>query len=173
MSATNSAAISQELPDDLKRWLEECHTVPSLPQNITPLPPKTRVDWVPAPPVPDHLRDQECVYGYKVFDTFMRAYLQTIPVHKPPPPVDHYLWFSYKRLYLQRVMDRIGLELFIEHKSCLPEDIVYFACTVKGRIQFGIPPREQLRLFEKELGLTEPPGWHDSGIAWRDIRYRY
>ncbi|KAJ6486691.1 hypothetical protein C8R45DRAFT_995545 [Mycena sanguinolenta] len=168
-----SASVTQNLPHDLKLWLDSCQDgPPTLPPHNPPFHTASEVDT--RTPVPDHLRTQECVYGYEVSDAVMQTYFKTRPVHEPPPPLESFLWVPYKRFYIQKALDELGLTLSVEDKSSPPgpaEDIVYFAYTFKGEIKSGVPEPEQLKRFEEELGLTEPPRWHDSGIAWRNIRY--
>jgi hypothetical protein len=120
------------------------------------------------PPIPENLHGRECVYGYTISDAFMRAYFEAHSVGEPEPPRTSYLWLPYKHYWLEHVARRVGLDLHLrveqQQLPTLPEDIMYFSYTRYGAIKRKIPKMQYLKRFENELGLTEPPKWHDAGI---------
>src|ERR1700761_4455483 len=86
------------------------------------------------PPVPAHLRGQECLYGYVVTDQLLKTYWATHDPAAAPP--NEYLYYSYKQNVIYDVAEHLGFDWDTPIESHPPpEDIVWFSYTKDGVVQ--------------------------------------
>ncbi|KAJ7895156.1 hypothetical protein B0H14DRAFT_2681447 [Mycena olivaceomarginata] len=112
------------------------------------------------PPVPAHLRDQECLYGYFITDQLLQTYWAAHPDARPSNlianPNNHTVY---------GVAQQFGLEIWIDRKRDPVDAIAWFSYTDGGEVQTEtVPTATSLEPFEKELGITERAQWLGTGL---------
>ncbi|KAJ7218292.1 hypothetical protein C8J57DRAFT_1728432 [Mycena rebaudengoi] len=116
-------------------------------------------DTEAVPPVPDHLRGQECLYGYFITNQLLEAYWATHPDARPN------LIFNPNNFTVDRVAQQFGLQIWIDRKRGPVESIAWFSYTDYGEVCIEkVPTAARLEPFEKELGITEKAQWLGTGL---------
>ncbi|KAJ7454940.1 hypothetical protein B0H11DRAFT_2068205, partial [Mycena galericulata] len=133
------------------------------PKEKQPRPPCRQLqpnDTETVPPVPAHLCDQECLYGYFITNELLEAYWATHPDTRPGK-----LFANPKNYTVWCVAHQFGLDIWIDRERDPVEAIAWFSYTDFGVVYSErVPTAARLEPFEKELGITEKAQWLGTGL---------
>ncbi|KAJ7218294.1 hypothetical protein C8J57DRAFT_275295 [Mycena rebaudengoi] len=108
----------------------------------------------------NHLRGQECLFGYFITDQLLEAYWATHPDARPSNPL-----FNQNNITINVLAQRFGLQIGFDRKRDPVESIAWFSYTDYGLVCIEkVPTAARLEPFEKELGITEKAQWLGTGL---------
>ncbi|KAJ7222480.1 hypothetical protein GGX14DRAFT_558580 [Mycena pura] len=119
------------------------------------------------PPIPAHLRDRECLYGYVVTDALLDAFRVS---RAPDQHTPNSLRLAHNHVAVLDLAESMGLQrVYLEYTR--GRDIIWFSYTKGGVVRIEeVPIAPRLERFSKELGITEKAQWLDAGLPAQKVR---
>ncbi|KAJ7982782.1 hypothetical protein DFH06DRAFT_1171549 [Mycena polygramma] len=156
MIQTPTRSIGMEVSAEFAKWLafQDSDERKAAVAAQAQLPPPLEPDYDMPPPIPAHLRNCDCVYGYTLTDAFVKTYFDA----HPPQDLE-----SPRAALLSRVIfdvaDRLGIEVDFER------DFAFFSYTRHGKPVRKVPSEKRMKMFTDALGFAEPQ-WIDSTVKF-------
>jgi hypothetical protein len=129
-----------------------------IPRNLTTNETTRYTEMQPAPPVPDHLADKPCVWGYRLSDELFRAYEQPQP---QPPSEEKKVSVRYNTVFW--TSEKLEMKPMVDFVMGSTLDDAYVIWSrhfpTSGIPAPEIPCAEKLEMLKREMKFKEDGQW--------------